>query len=291
MAGPVPLSWATDILKPILESMADGSIFGLDVKFVLSDPSAQNPQVWALVTDISSALIASLAAVVSVVMCCIDLQRVTFLTDGDGESRLKQLVFTLVKFGVVWAIFHQAPGFMTAIWKMGNEVATKVSERLAPGSGAVGLGDKQQAFLDGVGNIDWLGQTLLVVLMLIAWLVNKGAVLGCVALAVVRLVKIYLFTAWCPVPMALLASEHGRSFGIGFLKNYAATILQAFVLLLSFGIYGLLAGGWSNKILEMDTSKGVETALQIGGIYIFMGIVLCMIVMGSGKMASELVGG
>lgn len=287
----VPLSWATDLLEPILVSMADGSIFGLDVKFVLMDPSTENPEAWALVTEISSALIASVAAVVSVVMCCIDLQRVTLMTDGDGETRLKAITFTLVKFGLVWAMFHQAPGLMTSIWKMGNEIATKVSDRLAPGNGAYDLKDQRAAFLEGVADIDWLGQTLLVVLMLIAWLVNKGAVLGCVALAVMRLVKIYLFSAWCPVPMALLASEHARSFGVGFLRNYASLIVQAFVLLLSFGIYGLLSGSWANKILEMDMSGGVTAALQIGSVYIFMGIVLGMIVMGSGRTASELVGG
>ncbi|MDO5066344.1 MAG: type IV secretion system protein [Propionibacteriaceae bacterium] len=291
MAGPVVLSWATEILEPILNSLADGKIFGLDVKFVLTDPSTENPEVWALVSQVSAALISSVAAVMCVIMCSIDLQRVTLMTDGEGETKTKAIVFTVVKFGVVWAIFHQAPGILFDIWKMGNEIATKVSEQLAPGTGTYDLDEQRQVFLDSVKDLDWLGQTLLVVLMLIAWLVNKGAVLGCVAVAVVRLMKIYLFTAWCPVPMALLASEHGRSFGIGFLRNYSKTILQAFVLLLSFGIYGLLSSKWADKIMEMDMSQGVEAALQIGAVYIFMGIVLCMIVMGSEKLASELVGG
>ena len=37
--------------------------------------------------------------------------------------------------------------------------------------------------------------------------------------------------------MAMMVSDHTRSFGIGFIKNYAATVLQSFVLVILFGIY------------------------------------------------------
>lgn len=292
MARGVVSSWATDLLEPILVSMSDGKIFGLDVKYLLlTDPSKENPQVWTLVTEISAALIASLAAVVCTIMSSIEIQRAMFITDGEGDTKVKAITFILVKFGVVWAVFHQAPAMVFAIWKMGNEIATKVSDRLGPGQLGHSVNEQHHIFLESVKDIDWLGQTLLVVLMLIAWLINKGAIVGCVALAVWRLIKIWLFNAWCPVPIACLASEHGRPFGIGFLRNYSKTVLQAFTLLAAFGIYGLLSAGWANKLAEMDMTLGVASALAIGGMYIFLGILLVIMVMGSEKLASELIGG
>ena len=81
-----------------------------------------------------------------------------------------------------------------------------------------------------------------------------------------------------------------RQFGIGFLRNYGAVVLQAFVLVLAFAIYQTLSSGWAGEAFANLSDDPVAAALQVGASYIFMGVVMSMIVLGSGRIASEIIG-
>jgi membrane protein len=283
------VSWTKDVLEPIIDDLSNGlgELFGLKLTTVLESPSAFNANAWGYVTDISGALLETGAVVVLLILSVLEMHRIALVTDGDGETRLRMIIFTLIKFGFMWALFKQTPVVLDAIYQFGSTLASGANSLVASGSWSP---KAQDEFFKSVEKMDWLGQTVLVVLMLIAWLVNKGAVLGALALVVMRFIKLYIYGAFAPVSMALLTSEHTRSFGIGFLRNYASTVLQSFVLVLMFGLYALLTKSWAGKV-NFNPAGGLAAAFTIGGMYIFLGILLVMLVMGSGKIASELLGG
>ena len=91
--------------------------------------------------------------------------------------------------------------------------------------------------------------------------------------------------------MSFLISDHARSYGIKFLHNYASAALQAFVIIMALGIYRLLSLKWTEQAVPSLDSGGVAAAFQLGSMYMFMGLVLGMLLMGSGKIASEMLGG
>ena len=284
------MSFARDILWPLLEDMGSGlgSFFGLKVDDVLKSPEEYSPATAVLMDVVAQTVVQPVASIVLVTLFVVELSRISMITDGDGESFLRRALFTLVKYILVKLAFDNAGTIMSGIYGVFSEIANKAN--LTTISSTNVDASLATQFLDSVDKMDWLGQTLLIILMLIAWLVNKGAVILALALVVMRFVKIYIFTAFAPMPMAFFASTDTRPFAIGFLRNYAAAVLQALVLVLSFAIYQAISVGWGAKAFENLGENAIAAATSIGSNYIFMGVVLAMIVLGSGRLANELLG-
>ena len=284
------MSFATDILWPVIQDMGTGlgSFMGLNLTDVLRTPQDFSPQTASLMSTISVLVVQPVATTVLVVLFVMELWRISMRVEGDSESFLKIAFFTLVKFALVKWAFDNTATIMGGLYQLFADMA--VDANITVTQAAAVDQTTVTAFLDSVDRMDWLGQTLLVVLMLLAWLVNKGAVIIALALVVMRFVKLYIFTAFAPMPMAFFASQETRSFAIGFLRNFAATVLQALVLVLAFAIYHAISDGWAARAFEDLDENAVAAALSIGGNYIFMGVVLGMVMFGSGRIANELLG-
>lgn len=284
------MSFARDILWPMLEDMSSGigSFFGLEISDVLKSPEEYSGDTAALMDTIAATVVQPVATMVLVVLFTLELSRVATRADGDGEVFIKTAFFTLVKFALLKFVFDNSRLIVGGIYSLFSDMATKANLATISVAGV----DESAAtqFLDSVDQMDWLGQTLLIILMLIAWLVNKGAVIAALALVVVRFVKIYIYTAFAPMPMAFFATQDTRPFAIGYLRNYGAAVLQSLVLVLSFAIYQAVSVGWAAKAFDNLNENAVSAALSIGGNYIFMGVVMAMVVLGSGRIASELLG-
>lgn len=283
-------SWTITILKPILEDIQGGigELFGLSLLSATSTPDVFSNDTWKIVDTVSTALIQSSALIILLILTMLELQKSLLTIEGDGEARLRLTIMAGVKFGLVWALFKQTPAILKGIYDAFNDLAIKTN--LLFESKTSKNADLNPLF-QAVNDLDWLGQTLLVVLMLLAWLIYKGACLGGLALIVMRFVKLYMYGAFAPVPMSFLISDHTRSYGIKFLHNYASAALQAFVIIMALGIYRLLSLKWTEQAVPSLDSGGVAAAFQLGSMYMFMGLVLGMLLMGSGKIASEMLGG
>lgn len=284
------MSFATDILWPVIQDMGRGlgSFMGLNLTDVLKSPQEFSPETTSLMGTISTLVVQPVAITVLVVLFVMELWRISMRVEGDSESFLKIAFFTLVKFALVKWAFDNTATIMNGLYQVfaGMAVEANITVSQSPVVDQATV----TAFLDSVDRMDWLGQTLMVVLMLIAWLVNKGAVIMALALVVMRFVKLYIFTAFAPMPLAFFASQETRSFAIGFLRNFAATVLQALVLVLAFAVYQAISAGWAARAFDDLDENAVMAALSIGGNYIFMGVVLGMVMFGSGRIANELLG-
>lgn len=286
----LPLSWTDTILEPILNDIQGGTgeVFGLSLNSWTTTLGAFSHWTWQDVLKISDALISSGALVILLILTMVDLQRSMLTVDGDGEAKVRLVIIAGVKYWLLWVLFTNTQAILGAIFGFFYSLSMQTNLLFhAEASKPEGL----KPFLDAVKDLDWLGQVLLVVLMLLAWLIFRGACLAGIALIVLRFVKLYIFSAFAPVSMALLASEHTRSFGIGFLRNYAATALQSFVIVMALGIFRKLSDSWLQKAIPSLDHGGVAAAFSLGGSYIFMGLVLGMLLLGSGRIANELLGG
>lgn len=284
------MSFARDVLEPILRDMSGGlgSMFGLNLTDVLQSPEEYSALTAALMVTISDTIVMPAATLILVVLFMLELVRIGMRTDGDGETFAKTAFFTLVKFVMLKLIFESTHVVMQGIYALFAEMASQANTITAVTTG-VGS-DQLNGFLTSVDDMDWLGQTVLIIFMLLAWLVNKGAMIAALALVVVRFVKLYIFAAFAPAPIAMFATQETRTFGVGFLRNYAAIVLQALVLVLAFAIYQTVTSTWAGSAFANLDGNAVTAALSISGSFIMMGVVLGMVVLGSGRIASELLG-
>ena len=284
------MSFAEDLLKPLVAEMSSGlgSLWGLKLTDVLKSPSEYSAAGDNFMNTVSSTVVQPVAAVVLTVLFMLGLNRVLLVTDGDGDTRLRMSLFTLLKFGVIKVFFDMAPTVMKAIYGVLSGIATEANKLLTPPEGV--NSPAVDAFFEAANKLDWLGQTILVVIMLFAWLVHKGAVLLALGLVVMRFIKIYIYGSFAPMPMAFLASQETRPWGLNFLRSYGAAVLQGFVLVMAFGIYQHVSSGWASNALSTLSDKSMTAALSIGSFYMFMGVALGMTIAGSGKIANELLG-
>lgn len=284
------MSFAEDLLKPLVAEMSSGlgSLWGLKLTDVLKSPSEYSAAGDNFMNTVSSTVVQPVAAVVLTVLFMLELNRVLLVTDGDGDTRLRMSLFTLRKFGVIKVFFDMAPTVMKAIYGVLSGIATEANKLLTPPEGV--NSPAVDAFFEAANKLDWLGQTILVVIMLFAWLVHKGAVLLALGLVVMRFIKIYIYGSFAPMPMAFLASQETRPWGLNFLRSYGAAVLQGFVLVMAFGIYQHVSSGWASNALSTLSDKSMTAALSIGSFYMFMGVALGMTIAGSGKIANELLG-
>lgn len=284
------MSFAEGLLKPLVAEMSSGlgSLWGLKLTDVLKSPSEYSAAGDNFMNTVSSTVVQPVAAVVLTVLFMLELNRVLLVTDGDGDTRLRMSLFTLLKFGVIKVFFDMAPTVMKAIYGVLSGIATEANKLLTPPEGV--NSPAVDAFFEAANKLDWLGQTILVVIMLFAWLVHKGAVLLALGLVVMRFIKIYIYGSFAPMPMAFLASQETRPWGLNFLRSYGAAVLQGFVLVMAFGIYQHVSSGWASNALSTLSDKSMTAALSIGSFYMFMGVALGMTIAGSGKIANELLG-
>ena len=284
------MSLADDLLRPLVNDMSGGlgSFFGLNLTDVLKSPEDYSSKGAELMTTVSSTVVQPVATIVLAVLFMLELNRVLLVTDGDGDTRLRISFFTLAKFGAIKAFFDLTPTVMKAIYGVLSDIASQANALLTPEPG--GSNPSVDSFMEAAEKMDWLGKTILVVVLFFAWLIHKGAVLIALGLVVMRFIKIYIYGSFAPMPMAFLATPETRTWGLNFLRTYGAAVLQGFVLVMAFGVYQKVSADWAGNALANLDSNSFKAALSIGSFYMFMGVALGMTVAGSGKIANELLG-
>jgi hypothetical protein len=97
-----------------------------------------------------------------------------------------------------------------------------------------------------------------------------------------RFLKLYMYTAIAPVPLASFAGEPTQSMGISFMKSYAAVCLEGAIIVLACIIFSLFASAPP----AVDTSAAAAT--QVWG-YVGELIFNMLVLVGAVKMADRLV--
>ena len=292
------MSFRDDVIAPLINDMMSGvgdlNLFGMSLSDVLQAPSEVS---WGADADsgikaMAAATVSPVASVVLVTLAYVELNRTLALSEADGESRFRQSLVTVLKILLCIVLLEWAPQVLEAILQVTADMAsdanaamqTALAEKTKDGS------DNISAFLDSIDNLDWIGQAVLVIILLFAWLINKAAVLIALGLIVIRFVKLMIYTGFSPIAASFMVSSDTRSWGLGFLKKYISVALQAFVMVLAFGLYQMISLSYGINKLTLGGGS-IADALVIGVYFMFMGVILGMIVAGTGRIADELMGG
>ena len=111
---------------------------------------------------------------------------------------------------------------------------------------------------DAIDSAGWMGQIPCLILLIIPFLVSKGATIVVTVVVLLRFVQIYMLTAFNPLPIAFIAQEETRQWGINYFKQYASAVFQCATLYLAILMYRTLVGGTLNpsKFKDGDSLSG-----------------------------------
>ena len=137
----------------------------------------------------------------------------------------------------------------------------------------------------------WMGQIPCLILLLIPFLVSKGATIVVTVVILLRFVQIYMLTAFNPLPIAFIAQEETRQWGVNYFKQYASLVFQCATLYLAILMYRTLVGGTLNpsKFKDGDSLSGWVMGNFTG--LLLASVMLIGVVMAANSVAKKLFGG
>ena len=189
--------------------------------------------------------------------------------------RWENVVKTLLRIILAKVLIENTMTIMTSIFA----IATEIVQKMNLGATATISDIKWDALatkLGDMGTFDRMGywiQTLPI--SLIMWIVIK------VILLVVygRMIQIYIYTMFAPIPIATIAGEGFGDTAKNFLKDYAAVCLQGAVMIGGMALYG--------SILK---SNLVDASIKGFGEILLMSVVLLFVLVKSSDWSRKIIG-
>lgn len=245
-----------DFIVGILNSIGSGVGDDL-VADLLKTPAEYNAGMYQLSLTVARSAVKPIASTILAIMCVLELARVSTRADGDRELGVKLVAMAMFKLTLVFTAAQHSELMLQAIDEVGDGVLGGIhSAALTTGaSSGLGLGDSMRDAIDSAG---WMGQIPCLILLLIPFLVSKGATIVVTVVILLRFVQIYMLTAFNPLPIAFIAQEETRQWGINYFKQYASLVFQCATLYLAILMYRTLVGGTLNpsKFKDGDSLSG-----------------------------------
>ena len=271
-----------DFIVGILNSIGSGVGDDL-VADLLKTPAEYNAGMYQLSLTVARSAVKPIASTILAIMCVLELARVSTRADGDRELGVKLVAMAMFKLTLVFTAAQH-------IDEIGDSVLGGIHSA-APTTGAstgLGLGDSMRDAIDSAGA---MGQIPCLILLLIPFLVSKGATIVVTVVILLRFVQIYMLTAFNPLPIAFIAQEETRQWGINYFKQYASLVFQCATLYLAILMYRKLVGGTLNpsKFKDGDSLSGWVMDNFTG--LLLASVMLIGIVMAANSVAKKLFGG
>ncbi|MDN5962357.1 MAG: type IV secretion system protein [Acidipropionibacterium jensenii] len=284
-----------DFLTFLLTDVAAGpnsgtvpKIFHLD-SFVSGHQLADAVSAWnAAIGAMQTGIVRPTATIILAILFVIELGSISRRVEGDSQLGLQLLGMTFLKFAIVKVAFDSLNIILPAITATVADWAGKAGARVGTASGSGSL-EHINEFVNYVDGKDFLTKGLVAVLVLLGWLVAKIPVFALIALLVTRFIKLELFTVAAPLPMSFIAHRETSNIAVGFLKNFGATALQLFFVVLIVPLFGTLST-WMLSAVAVGSSAGWSFILQLIGTLVLIGLVCFGLVRMATEVSKEVLG-
>lgn len=278
-----------DFIVGILNSIGSGVGDDL-VADLLKTPAEYNADMYQLSLTVALSAVKPIASTILAIMCVLELARVSTRADGDRELGVKLVAMAMFKLTLVFTAAQHSELMLQAIDEIGDSVLGGIQSSVdtSGASSGLGLGDSMRDAIDSAG---WMGQIPCLILLLIPFLVSKGATIVVTVVILLRFVQIYMLTAFNPLPIAFIAQEETRQWGINYFKQYASLVFQCATLYLAILMYRTLVGGTLNpsKFKDGDSLSGWVMGNFTG--LLLANVMLIGVVMAANSVAKKLFGG
>lgn len=278
-----------DFIVGILNDIGSG--VGDDIiAQLLKTPAQYSSEMYELSLSVARTAVKPVASTILAIMCVLEIARVSTRADGDRELGVKLIAMAMFKLVLVFTAAQHCELMLKAIDEIGQSVMNGI-HTAAPTTGTAagaGLGDSMRSAIESAGPF---GQIPCLILLIIPFLVSKGATIVVTVVVLLRFVQIYMLTAFNPLPIAFIAQEETRQWGINYFKQYASAVFQCATLYLAILMYRTLVGGTLNpsKLKDGDSLSGWVMDNFIG--LLLASVMLIGVVMAANSVAKKLFGG
>ena len=278
-----------DFIVGILNDIGSG--VGDDIiAQLLKTPAQYRSEMYELSLSVARTAVKPVASTILAIMCVLEIARVSTRADGDRELGVKLIAMAMFKLVLVFTAAQHCELMLKAIDEIGQSVMNGI-HTAAPTTGTAagaGLGDSMRSAIESAGPF---GQIPCLILLIIPFLVSKGATIVVTVVVLLRFVQIYMLTAFNPLPIAFIAQEETRQWGINYFKQYASAVFQCATLYLAILMYRTLVGGTLNpsKFKDGDSLSGWVMDNFIG--LLLASVMLIGVVMAANSVAKKLFGG
>lgn len=189
------------------------------------------------------------------------------------------LRFVLAKTAVTYGI-----DLMNAIFNICGGISATIAAQMGDMANAVSLPEEMEA---AIGEVGFLASIPL-------WLVT---ILGCLVIIVLsfvmiltvysRFFKLYLYTAFAPIPLSSFSGETTSFIGKAFLKSYMGVCLEGAVIVLACMIFSAFASDGNISLASPDSTAVVQVLSYLAET-IFHMLVLVGLVKGADRVVKEM---
>ena len=232
-----------DLVDPCVNMLnaIGGGIDGSILDKLALGPAEFNTAMHAMASTVHDTAVKPVTAVVASIIFTLELARASTRVDGDRELGVRIIGSVLLKCALVLLFAGNARLILDGIDGVTTAVMGAINGAIQQGEGPQTqlLGEQMRDAIDDAGII---GQSGLMVLVLIPFIVSQIA--GVVLLAVVymRFMQIYMLSCFASLPVVFMANEHTRQMGVGYLRRYAQTSFQAITLTVGIVLYRTFIG-------------------------------------------------
>ena len=187
--------------------------------------------------------------------------------------------FVLAKTAVTYGI-----DLMTAIFNICTGIVSVIAEKMGTAAADMALPEELETAVNEVG---FLASIPL-------WLVT---ILGCLVIIVLsfvmiltvysRFFKLYMYTAFAPIPLSSFAGEATSFMGKAFIKSYMGVCMEGAVIVLACLIFSAFASSGNFGLVDAESSAVVQVLAYLAET-IFNMLVLVGLNKGSDRIVKEM---
>lgn len=187
--------------------------------------------------------------------------------------------FVLAKTAVTYGI-----DLMTAIFNICTGIVSVIAEKMGTAAADMALPEELETAVNEVG---FLASIPL-------WLVT---ILGCLEIIVLsfvmiltvysRFFKLYMYTAFAPIPLSSFAGEATSFMGKAFIKSYMGVCMEGAVIVLACLIFSAFTSSGNFGLVDAESSAVVQVLAYLAET-IFNMLVLVGLIKGSDKIVKEM---
>lgn len=187
--------------------------------------------------------------------------------------------FVLAKTAVTYGI-----DLMTAIFNICTGIVSVIAEKMGTAAADMALPEELEPAVNEVG---FLASIPL-------WLVT---ILGCLVIIVLsfvmiltvysRFFKLYMYTAFAPIPLSSFAGEATSFMGKAFIKSYMGVCMEGAVIVLACLIFSAFTSSGNFGLVDAESSAVVQVLAYLAET-IFNMLVLVGLIKGSDRIVKEM---
>ncbi len=187
--------------------------------------------------------------------------------------------FVLAKTAVTYGI-----DLMTAIFNICTGIVSVIAEKMGTAAADMALPEELKTAVNEVG---FLASIPL-------WLVT---ILGCLVIIVLsfvmiltvysRFFKLYMYTAFAPIPLSSFAGEATSFMGKAFIKSYMGVCMEGAVIVLACLIFSAFTSSGNFGLVDAESSAVVQVLAYLAET-IFNMLVLVGLIKGSDRIVKEM---